>query len=108
MNKVNYKTSRDMKRLKELLDLGYEVVCFYTYDWNIPQFGEKPENHEPIMVTDVCMARLIDKGSKYEQYVISCRGMEFMNYWTKGMRYKYSFIEMLEARDIQFIDPETN
>lgn len=27
-----YVTSRDMKLLKKLLDKGYEVVCFITYD----------------------------------------------------------------------------
>lgn len=106
MEKVNYKTSRDMKRLKELLDLGYEVVCFYTYDWNRPRMDEKPEDHEPIMATDVCVARLMEKGGKYEQYVLSCRGTQFMNYWTKDMPYEYSFIELLEAHDIQFIEPD--
>ncbi len=27
MSKLNYNTSKDYKRLKELLDEGYEVVC---------------------------------------------------------------------------------
>lgn len=30
---IAYKTSRDYKRLKELLDAGNEVVCFFTHDW---------------------------------------------------------------------------
>ena len=108
MEKICYKTSRDMKRLKALLDMGYEVVCFYTYDWNTPRVGEKPEDHEPMMTTDVCVARMLDKGGKYERYVISCRGSEFLCYWTKGMRYNYSFVHLLEARDIQFIEPKTD
>ena len=29
-----YKTSKDYKRLKELVDNGYRVVCFTTYDWD--------------------------------------------------------------------------
>lgn len=100
-----YKTSRDMKRLKELLDQGYEVVCFYTYDWNSPRPNEKPEEYKPIITTDICTAKLMEKGCKYERYVIACRGTGFITYWTKDMPYNYSFLELLEKRDIQFIEP---
>ena len=51
---------------------------------------------------------MLDKGGEYERYVISCRGSEFLCYWTKGMRYNYSFVHLLEARDIQFIEPKTD
>ena len=105
MEKICYKTSRDMKRLKKLLDAGYEVVCFITYDWNRAD-RDKP-GYEPIMATDVCIARLDGRG-KYARYIISCRGTEFLDYWLHGFDYNYTFVEMLEARDIQFIEPTTS
>lgn len=96
-----YKTSRDYKRLKELLDAGYEVVCFITYDFY--QFDTKP--HEPSMVTDVCSARLLEKGNKYAHYSISCRGTGFLHYWLEGFDYSYTFEELLEKNNIEFIEP---
>lgn len=101
MEKICYKTSRDMKRLKELLDTGYEVVCFITYDWNRADI-DRPD-HEPIMATDVCIAHRIN--GKYGRYCMSCRGTEFLVYWLQGFSYSYTFVELLEARDIQFIEP---
>ena len=41
-----YNTSRDMKRLKELLDQGYDVVCFYSYDWN--RFNKDKPDYKPM------------------------------------------------------------
>jgi len=93
-----YKTSRDMKRLKELLDAGYEVVCFYTYDF---ARGKDPM---PLMTTDVCTARYNEAG-EYSSYTLSCRGTVFLQYWTHGIECGCSFIELLEACDIQFIEP---
>lgn len=93
-----------MRRLKELLDKGYEVVCFYTYDIKGGNRNREP-NYEPLMVTDVCTAKLLNKGSEYEEYVLAVRGCGFINYWTKGMSYRYTFLELLEAHDIQFIEP---
>lgn len=34
---VFYNTIRDYKRLRVLLDAGYEVVCFTTYDFGRPR-----------------------------------------------------------------------
>lgn len=96
-----YKTSKDYKRLKELLDAGYEVICFITYDFR--QYDREP--HEPLLVTDVCRARLLDKGTQYAHYSVSCRGTCFFDYWLEGFDYKYSFLELLEARNIEFIEP---
>ena len=98
-----YKTSKDYKRLKELLDAGYEVVCFITYDFNYYHRGEK--DYEPIMVTDVCMGRLLDKGNKYERYSLFCRGTGFIDYWKVDYDYKYTFEELLEAQKVEFIEP---
>lgn len=97
---VPYNTSRDMHHLKELLDKGYEVVCFYTHD----AFGVKEESHTPYMVTDVCIARYIED-DEFSKYLIGCRGSVFIEYWTENFPYKYTFEELLAARDIQFIEP---
>ena len=102
MIKVCYKTSRDMKRLKELLDAGYEVVCFYTYDWNGRRKGEP--DYKEMMTTDVCVACFHAAG-EYSRYIISCRGTGFLDYWLHGIPYEYTFVELLEAHDIQFIEP---
>ena len=103
---VAYKTSKDYKHLIELLNKGVEVVCFYTYDWSMPRPEEKQENYEPMMVTDVCTAKLMNEGSKYEQYVISCRGTQFISYWIHDFPYTYTFEELLKARDIEYIEPD--
>ena len=102
--KLAYKTSRDMKRLKELLDLCYEVICLYTYDFAECRKGKK--GYEPMMTTDLCTAKLVNRGSIYEYYTMSCRGSGFLDYFTRDMPYEYSFLELLESRDIQFIEPD--
>ena len=99
-----YKTSRDYKRLKELLDQGYEVVCFITYVWNRPRPGEDMSNHEVMMTTDVCYARLHENG-EYSKYTIASRGTEFVSYWLHGMNYNYTFEQLLEKVNIEFIEP---
>lgn len=83
-----YKTSKDYKHLKELLDNGYQVVCFCTYDVNKGYY-----------VTDVCKATCYDG-----RYQISARGIEYGAYWPKMHRYK-SFEDMCENRNIEFIEP---
>ena len=102
IKKLCYKTSRDMRRLKELLDQGYEVVCFITYDWN--RLSKDKPDYVAMMTTDVCMARYQEAG-EYSRYTISCRGTSFMDYWLYGIDYDYSFLELLESEDIQFIEP---
>ena len=83
-----YKTSRDYARLKELLDMGYHVVCFTTYDYG-----------DGYNVTDVCKATLYDG-----RYQIAARGIEYVSYWPEMYRYK-SFEEACEANEIEFIEP---
>lgn len=43
---IPYKTSKDYKRLKELLDEGKEIVCFYKnpFETGIRCTGAKTEN----------------------------------------------------------------
>lgn len=83
-----YKTSKDYKRLKELVDNGYRVVCFTTYDWD-----------EGYDVTDICCAVQYDG-----RYQLSARGIEYGAYW-KGMKRFESFEDMCEHCRIEFIEP---
>lgn len=85
-----YKTSKDYKRLKELLDNGYTVVCFTTRDF----------------FSHVCLARLLYKGTKNEEYSFFCRGTSFINYWTHGIKYSYTLEELCAAQNIEFIEPD--
>ena len=102
IRQLSYNTSRDMKRLKELLDQGYDVVCFYSYDWN--RFNKDKPDYKPMPTTDVCIARYQEAG-EYSRYTIGCRGTGFLDYWLHGIDYDYTFIELLESEDIQFIEP---
>jgi hypothetical protein len=101
---VCYKTSRDYKRLRELLDAGYEVVCFTTYDFN--RYHKNEPNYHPVMTTDVCRAKLV-KGSKpeYDKYLIGVRGCTFIDYWINVDITKQTFEEECESEQIEFIEP---
>ena len=101
---VAYKTSKDYKHLIELLDKGIEVVCFVTYDFN--QYHKEKPDYKPLMTNDVCIAKLLYKGGEYEHYTLSCRGTEFLDYWTKGIDYDYTFEEMLESENVEYIEPD--
>ena len=89
-----YKTSKDYKRLKELLDKGYEVVCFTTYDFNKHNPG-----HKTLMTTDICKGMLL--GGWYH---FSARGIEYCTYWPEMNRYA-SFDDMCKNNNIEFIEP---
>ena len=97
----NYTTSRDYKHLKELLDSGIVVVGFTTYDFNERSKGE-PDYH-PMPVTDVCLIRFLDKGTRYERYECSVRGHVFGDYWPQ--LHKFSFEEYCDAMQLQYIPP---
>ena len=55
---IPYKTSKDYKRLKELLDEGKYIVCL--------------ANSCSVNIKDVCLAKVYNY-----RYVVSCRGIEF-------------------------------
>ena len=99
-----YKTSKDYKRLKELLDNGYEVVCFTTYDFR--QYDREP--HEPLMTTDICSAKFVksETNNIYDMYIIGVRGHIFIQYWPNGNMHDYSFEDICKADNIEFIEPE--
>lgn len=83
MDTKGYKTSKDYKHLKELLNSGFDVVCFCDYGDN----------------RDLCHAY---KDKTF--YRISSRDIEYNVYW-KGMHRYSSFEEMCKDSDIEFIEP---
>lgn len=92
-----YNTSRDYKRLKELLDRGYQAVCFVTYDYNENQKGR--DDYFELITTDVCYGRCDDG-----RYQFAARGIEYASYWQDMCRYK-SFEEMCGAQNLEYIEP---
>ena len=102
MSKLNYKTSKDYKRLKELLDNGHEVVCFTTYDF---RWTER-EEHEPMWTTDVCTAKLIKcEHKEYDMYLIGSRGRGILTYFPNTGLEQCSFEEDCASERIEFIEP---
>lgn len=99
-----YKTSKDYKRLKELLDNGYEVVCFTTYDFR--QYDREP--NEPLMTTDICRAKFIKSETSEicDMYIIGVRGCNYINYWPNGGMHSYSFEDICKQEQIEFIEPD--
>jgi biotin carboxylase len=84
MSKLNYKTSKDYKRLKELLDKGYEVVCIIPSDY--------PNGN-------MCAFARIEYSATYPRkkiYVFA----EFGFYATEE-----DFVEACVAKRIEFIEP---
>ena len=95
IRKVCYKTSRDYKRLRELLDNGYDVVCMTTYNYFRPS-----KDMEPYMVTDVCIARKI-RGC----YDFSSRGQGYGEYDPNF--HKFTFEDFCrKCLDLEYIEPK--
>ena len=96
-----YKTSKDYTHLRELLDQGKEIVCFVTYNFN--RFHP---DQEPMMVTDVCMARLLSPDNeKYRRYSFSVRGHGYGDYWVDMDKDRFTFEEYCEADELEYIEP---
>lgn len=94
---MQYKVSKDYKRLKQLLNKGNSVVCFVDFDWN--RKGD--------IVTDIALAKFIGSGENIE-YIISCRGIAYISIYpswysdfTDEKLYK-----MFESDNVRFIDPD--
>ncbi len=93
--KNGYKWSRDYKRLKQLLDDGYEVVCLIDYDfW---RDGEHP------MSRDICRARkhVNEDDSDFDFYAFSSRGQGYGDIYKY---FKYDFVDYCAAWNVEFID----
>ena len=97
--KNGYKMSRDYKRLKRLLDDGYEVVCLADYDW-----------HDGTISRDICVGRLIlGSTEESDHYSFSCRGIcycELYQAWYKdqNMTEEVMFNKAASRTNIEFID----
>ena len=96
-----YKTSKDYKRLKELVESGIDVVCFVTWDFDCLN----REEHEPMWVTDVCYCRYHNcENPEYIRYSFTSRGMCFCDYWP-SMDEGETFEQFCESNRIEFIEP---
>lgn len=102
ITKIEYKTSRDYKHLKELLDAGKDVVGFVTYDFHSRHRYEP--DYKPLVVTDVCLFRLRDKGKeKCERYSFGVRGMCYDELYADD--YDYDFEESCKGLQVEYIEP---
>lgn len=93
--KNGYKWSRDYKRLKHLLDDGYEVVCLIDYDfW-------RDKTHP--MSRDICRARKFgtDGTSEHDYYAFSSRGQGYGDIYRDD---RYDFADYCGAWNVEFID----
>ena len=91
--KNGYKWSRDYKRLKQLLDDGYEVVCLVDYDfW-------RDKKHP--MSRDICRARKFDTDgrSEHDYYAFTSRGQGYGDIYMEN-----DFSEYCAAWNVEFID----
>lgn len=91
--KNGYKWSRDYKRLKELLDAGYEVVCMADYKYTD---GTKDR--------DICRARkIVSSKPEYTRYYVSARGITYLGHsiWREKQR---SFGEWCNKINLKFMD----
>lgn len=98
MTNIDYKTSKDYKHLKELLEEGHHVVCFVTYDFNYLEKDSK--DYTPLVTTDVCVARYYDKSKSYD---FSVRGLGYGDY--NPAFHKFTFEKLCESLKIEFIEP---
>lgn len=94
---MSYKVSRDYPRLKQLLNEGYRVVCWVTYDWS------RENGH---WVTDIAEAKRIGKG-EYMHYMVSVRGHVFSDFYPDypGLEHDEDWMfSMWEKDRLQFVD----
>ena len=97
--KNGYKWSRDYKRLKQLLDEGYEVVCVADYDW-----------HDGTVSRDICHGRLVlGSTEEHDHYTFSCRGIAYCELYPSWYKYQnmteeVMFKKAVSRANIEFID----
>lgn len=92
--KQPYKTSRDYKRLKELLDEGKEIVCFVDYT----TIGYTSHHR------DVCRARKTERD--FEPYTFVARGIQYGAY--TPVYDMYSFEDYMKELNVEFIEPDNS
>ena len=101
---TNYDFSTDYETLTELLEKGYNIVCFVTWVFNNDDGSE-------MLATDVCEARYF-KNDKYEyhKYQVGCRGTEFICTDNFGEKYfegtmRDVFIRECKSHNLKYIMP---
>lgn len=96
---MSYKVSKDYPRLKQLLDEGYKIVCWVTWDWSL---GEND------MVTDIAEAKRLGEG-EYLKYMIYVRGTCFFEAhpnWKEFNQNDKWMYKLWKKDNLQFIDPD--
>ena len=103
-----YKTSKDYKRLKELLDSGHSVICFVPFNNRRWHFKDKDNSIYATIDENpgICIAQLNDKGSKWEYYSLECYGKQYIHFYTKHTKDDCTFEGMLESNNVEFIEPD--
>lgn len=98
--KCAYKLSREYKQLKNLLDNGYEVVCFADYNWL-----------DGYISRDICLGRFIKGSTKeHDHYTFSCRGIAYVEcypswYKESGKTNEEIFETIVSRVNIEFFEP---
>lgn len=95
-----YKLSKDYKRLKELVDDGYIVVCFVDYSYTIDDM--KRTRRDICALHHMCY----DNYPKGEEYSFGGRGYCYGNLYPNDSVWKESFEEFCQGLNVEFIDIE--
>ena len=97
MKQICYKTSKDYKRLKELVDKGVEVVCFIIHESN--SYRKDEDGYHNLLMKDVCYCRKLIISYQF------VAGDKIYATYKLGMQPYNSFEQMAEEFDIEFIEP---
>ncbi len=90
-----YAFSKDYKRLRELLDKGYSIICYADYNWS-----------DGDVLRDICEARK-RPDSEGDSYGIGARGISYVDYFPfHTKKYGESFEQHCQSANIEFIDIE--
>lgn len=96
---MSYKVSKDYPRLKKLLDEGYKVVCWVTYE---------RDRCGGCIVTDIAEADRLGE-EEYMNYNIKvreyCFWITFLN-WLEVDYTEEGMYKEWKALNLQFIDPD--
>lgn len=89
-----YKTSKDYRHLKELLDGNVNVVCFINYD-------AAPTTK--YVFQDLCIAR-----KQNQCYQFDARGINYASWceeFTRHVGLAYTFEELCASMGVEYIEP---
>ena len=102
----NYKTSKDYKKLLELMKTQ-RIVCFINTALSSNR-NRKTENTKPVdtkeyVCQDICQTSVIHN----EEFIeISCRGVVYVSAMEiNGIKLEEDFIRQCTAIELEFIEP---